>query len=257
MTSLVDSETNLKPLPPNEEIGPDENGIKIYIKYYRNEEGKTVKQTRTVRVEKRIVRMKRSVWERRQWAKFGECAGKPPGPEPAVTYQSPEIIKLDLSGSHRSQTSQTDTLLSVGNTAIKCRCCGESGHWTSKCPKRDQNDTEPLQTSTARPTAPTGKYVPPNQRPGAKLRRPEDKNTVRVTNLPQDVEEDDLGELFGAIGRTQRIFLARDYDTRESRGFAFITYMRHTDAEVAIEKLNGHGYSNMILEVDWAKPREE
>lgn len=39
-------------------------------------------------------------------------------------------------------------------------------------------------------------------------------------------------------------------------GFAFINYNSRHEAQRAIDALNGHGYSNLILRVEWAKPRD-
>merc|ERR1719174_24138 len=93
----------------------------------------------------------------------------------------------------------------------------------------------------------------------ADLRLQEQKDrdalTLRVTNLSEDVREGDLGELFGQFGRTQRIFLAKNPETKVSKGFAFITYHNKGDAEMAIKRLNGHGYDNLVLRVEWAKPQ--
>jgi len=85
--------------------------------------------------------------------------------------------------------------------------------------------------------------------------RDRDALTLRVTNLSEDVREGDLGELFGQFGRTQRIFLAKNPETKVSKGFAFITYHNKSDAEMAIKRLNGHGYDNLVLRVEWAKPQ--
>jgi len=108
-----------------------------------------------------------------------------------------------------------------------------------------------------------GKYVPPSLRgSGSSLndlrmqeQRDRDALTLRVTNLSEDVREGDLGELFGQFGRTQRIFLAKNPETKVSKGFAFITYHNKSDAEMAIKRLNGHGYDNLVLRVEWAKPQ--
>jgi translation initiation factor 3 subunit G len=93
-------------------------------------------------------------------------------------------------------------------------------------------------------------------KPVASLGR-DDAYTLRVTNLSEEVTEADLAELISRFGHTQRIYLARDRQTGESRGFAFINFSMRQDAERCIEKLNGHGYANLILHVEWAKPREE
>lgn len=104
-------------------------------------------------------------------------------------------------------------------------------------------------------------YVPPSLRgralgePDPALRR-RDENSVRVSNLSEDVVEADLQELFGFFGHIQRIFIARDRETGESRGFAFINFARRDEGQKAIDKLDGHGYDNLILSVGWAAPRE-
>lgn len=85
----------------------------------------------------------------------------------------------------------------------------------------------------------------------------DDAYALRVTNISEDVTEQDLQDLFRRFGHTTRIYLAKDRVTQESRGFAFINYSNRQDAETAIAKLNGHGYANLILRVEWAKPREE
>jgi len=47
--------------------------------------------------------------------------------------------------------------------------------------------------------------------------------------------------------------LAKDHDTGESKGFAFINYVYREDAQVAMEKLNGKGFGYLILALEWAK----
>jgi len=111
-------------------------------------------------------------------------------------------------------------------------------------------------------TSSTGnKYIPPNLRPGAVSGRPrfdrDDANTLKVTNLSEDTTEDDIRELFRVFGHTTRVYLARDRQTGDSRGFAFVTYQTREDAQRAVAGLNGHGYDSLILHVEFAKPREE
>merc|ERR1719188_910375 len=80
--------------------------------------------------------------------------------------------------------------------------------------------------------------------------------SLRITNLSEDAKEGDLQDLFGQVGRLQRVYLAKDQTTGLSRGFAFVTYYTREDAQKAIDRLNGHGYDNLILQVQFAKPRQ-
>ncbi len=66
-----------------------------------------------------------------------------------------------------------------------------------------------------------------------------------------------MQELFKPFGHVTRIFLAVDRATGENRGFAFVNYAHREDAERAIRALNGFGYDNLILHVEWAAPRAE
>jgi translation initiation factor 3 subunit G len=53
-----------------------------------------------------------------------------------------------------------------------------------------------------------------------------------------------------------RVFLAVDCNTGENRGFAFVTYHVRDDAERAMATLNGYGYDNLILSVQWVQAKE-
>jgi len=79
--------------------------------------------------------------------------------------------------------------------------------------------------------------------------------SLRVTNLSEDCREGDLQDLFSQFGRLARVFLAKDQETYQSKGFAFITYYTKEDAQRAIDRLHGHGYDNLILSVQFAKPK--
>merc|ERR1712060_811908 len=109
-----------------------------------------------------------------------------------------------------------------------------------------------------------GGYVAPGMRggPGSamggeSMRRPRDENSIRVTNLSEDTREHDLQKLFRPFGPISRIYVAFDRETGESRGFAFVNFMERKHAQLAIDKLDGYGYDNLILRVEWAQPRPE
>ena len=80
-----------------------------------------------------------------------------------------------------------------------------------------------------------------------------DDATVRVTNLPEETQEQDLRDLFVPFGAVTRVFLAKDKTSNTSKGFAFITFAEKKDAQKAIECVSGYGYYHLILKVEWAK----
>lgn len=157
-----------------------------------------------------------------------------------------------------------------GAVLMVCRTCGKKGdHWTSRCPYKDL--APPPESFIDKPTASEstlaasggGKtaYVPPSmrgggaERQGTDTRRRNEENSVRVTNLSEDTREPDLLELFRTFGPVSRVYVAIDQKTGVSRGFGFVNFVNKEDAERAINKLNGYGYDNLILRVEWATPR--
>jgi len=112
-----------------------------------------------------------------------------------------------------------------------------------------------------------GKYVPPSKRAGVgrgageSMRDGgggggggrEDLPTLRVTNISEDTQENDLRELFGVFGRVARVYVGRDRDTGAGKGFAFVSFEDRAVAQKALEKVNGRGYDNLILSVQWSR----
>ena len=104
------------------------------------------------------------------------------------------------------------------------------------------------------------KYVPPSMRnrgPGESMSRPggsrDDLPTLRVTNISEDTQENDLRELFGSFGRVARVYVGRDRDTGVGKGFAFVSFEDRAVAQRAMEKMNGRGYDSLILNVQWSR----
>ncbi|XP_030534536.1 eukaryotic translation initiation factor 3 subunit G [Rhodamnia argentea] len=257
-------------LPPRQVIGPDENGIKKVIEYKFNEDGNKVKITTTTRVRKLAkARLSKSAVERRNWAKFGDAVHEDVGAR--LTMVSTEEILLERPRAPGTKAEETkasgDSLAQLtkgGAVLMVCRTCGKKGdHWTSRCPYKDL--AQPVETfvekpATAEATTTKGAYVPPSMRAGAErtgteMRRRNEENSVRVTNLSEDTREPDLLELFRTFGPVSRVYVAIDQKTGLSRGFGFVNFVNKEDAERAINKLNGYGYDNLILRVEWATPR--
>jgi len=265
--------------------GPDKDGIKTITEYRTDENGKKIQVVRKVREIKSVTKVNKEVLARRQWKKFGKCAGLPPGPEPNVTYVAHENVALQLRSKKREEdeTAEEDPLAKIrssGESIVVCSHCGQRGHWTLRCPKRGEivvqqkprpNEERP-ETGEARRAfdEATGKYIPvhlrgkqdvrgggPGGGGGGAPREDDSSNQIRVTNISEDTTENDLRDLFRRFGTTSRIYLAKDKTTNQSRGFAFITYTNRADAQKAIDRLNGYGYGNLILHVEFAKPRDE
>lgn len=128
---------------------------------------------------------------------------------------------------------------------------------------KDNVDAAPPMAEMGKSGGGGSKYVPPSLRGGATERKGETMNTrrqadeaatLRVTNLSEDACESDLQELFRPFGPIARVYLAKDKVTNQSKGFAFVSYIKREDAARAIKSLQGYGYDHLILNVEWAKP---
>ncbi|KAL5733999.1 hypothetical protein ACOSP7_031860 [Xanthoceras sorbifolium] len=262
-------------LPPKQVIGPDDNGVKNVIEYKFNDDGNKVKITTTTRIRKLAnARLSKRALERRNWAKFGDAVREDVGSR--LTMVSTEEILLERPRAPGSKPEETkvagDPLAQLGKggaVLMVCRTCGKKGdHWTSRCPYKDlaapsegfSEKPATSDTAAAAAGASKGTYVPPGMRAGAErtgtdMRRRNDENSVRVTNLSEDTREPDLLELFRPFGAVSRVYVAVDQKTGMSRGFGFVNFVSKEDAQRAINKLNGYGYDNLILRVEWATPR--
>ncbi|KAM7271822.1 hypothetical protein ACFE04_031036 [Oxalis oulophora] len=262
-------------LPPKQVIGPDNNGIKKIIEYKFNDDGHKIKMTTTVRVRKLAnARLSKSALERRSWPKFGDAATEDVGGR--LTMVSTEEIVLErprAPGSKGDEPKAAGDPLAQNKGAVLmvCRTCGKKGdHWTSRCPYKDLAAPpevfvdKPATSEASAAASGTGKggaYVPPTMRAGADrtmgsdMRRRNDENSVRVTNLSEDTREPDLLELFKPFGSVTRVYVAVDQKTGLSRGFGFVNFANKEDGQRAINKLNGYGYDSLILRVEWATPR--
>jgi translation initiation factor 3 subunit G len=99
-----------------------------------------------------------------------------------------------------------------------------------------------------------GSYVPPNKRGGRYEESAEKQvTTLRVNNMSDSVTEDDLRDVFGRHGYISRVYLARDRDTGDPKGFAYVTFDDRRSAEVAKEKTVGVGVDGLIWAIDWAR----
>ncbi|PPD98702.1 hypothetical protein GOBAR_DD04286 [Gossypium barbadense] len=71
------------------------------------------------------------------------------------------------------------------------------------------------------------------------MKRRDEENTIRFTNLLEDAIESDLRELIAPFGLVSRVHVGIDRKTELCRGFGFLNFVKKEDAERAVLKLNG------------------
>jgi len=264
---------------PQPQATKNKDGTETIISYRIDENGKKIKTTQRIRKTTIRTTVNPRVAERKQWAKFGEEKGKPLGPQTDTTSIAENIVFRPQVNWKANQIQEKDPIeqkkATLKDTKIKCRiCAGE--HWTSKCPFKDTMAPEGeagagiggeeeaggpggLATGT---TDAKGSYVPPHLRGksgvtgermgGGKYER-DDLATLRVTNVSEYAEEQDLRDMFSRFGHVTRVFLAKDRETQRAKGFAFVSFADRSDAAIACGKMDGYGYNNLILRVEFAK----
>ena len=76
-----------------------------------------------------------------------------------------------------------------------------------------------------------------------------------VGNLPFKATEEDIAALFSQIGlQPDQLSLLRDRFTGQPRGFGFAEFGNDSDAEKAVETLNGKDFMGRALVVNEARP---
>jgi len=76
-----------------------------------------------------------------------------------------------------------------------------------------------------------------------------------VGNLSFNTSNQDLNDLFGAIGTVESANVIEDRETGRSRGFGFVEMASQADGENAISQLNGKEVDGRELKVNEAKPQ--
>ena len=79
--------------------------------------------------------------------------------------------------------------------------------------------------------------------------------SLKVSNIPGDIEERDLLELFSQAGRVRRVFIPRSRDTGNQRDFAFVHFDTKEEAMKGIKVGNGITMGHHILSCELAERR--
>ena len=255
-------------IPPTQKSRIDSKGIQIVTSYRQHptNSSQLQKTVTKIKVTTQKVREAKAVEVRRKWKKFGDAVkdDSAPAAQRSTIISKDDIFmedpNADIDLQDEDPTAQLGKNINAFWEKTKRRELerkhgingGEGdgaagGGWTQ------------VGAGGGVASGGAGKYVPPSQR-GAMAggvkpeRRTDDLNTIRVTNISENTTEADLQDLFKPFGRISRVYLAKDKETLQSRGFAFVSFVNKDDAARAMEKLQGYGYDHLILKLEWARP---
>ena len=80
---------------------------------------------------------------------------------------------------------------------------------------------------------------------------------IYVGNLSREVVEDELRQAFEPFGQVTSVNIIKDRYSGESRGFGFVEMATKSEAQAAINGLNGTSLGERTLSVSEARPRAE
>jgi RNA recognition motif-containing protein len=78
-----------------------------------------------------------------------------------------------------------------------------------------------------------------------------------VGNLPYQIGEAELQELFGQAGSVESVRVMRDMATGRARGFAFVEMATDEEAQKAATQFNQYSLGGRALTVNEARPKPE
>ncbi len=80
---------------------------------------------------------------------------------------------------------------------------------------------------------------------------------IYVKNIDLEVTDDEFRDLFSKYGEITSASLAHDNETGKSRGFGFVNFIRHEDANKAVDELNDFQLKSQALYVGRAQKKHE
>jgi RNA recognition motif-containing protein len=79
--------------------------------------------------------------------------------------------------------------------------------------------------------------------------------TIFIGNLDITVTEQQLREIFAVHGAVETVTIVVDRDTGEPRGIAFVEMTQTTEAQAAIDALDGKVLNGRSMRVNEARPK--
>jgi len=113
-----------------------------------------------------------------------------------------------------------------------------------------------------------GTYSPPVRKDRGSSEKPEGEGTsmpnydtgrptLKLTNLPDQITEDNLKKLFAPLCKVYRIYMAVKKGTGERKNFAHVAFANKADAQKALDKLQGYAYEHCVLKLEWADSQKK
>lgn len=80
---------------------------------------------------------------------------------------------------------------------------------------------------------------------------------IYVGNLPYDIGEDELRDVFSQFGEVSKVNIIMDKFSGQPKGFGFVEMPNDSEADEAVKALNDSALKGRNIKVNQAKPRRE
>jgi translation initiation factor 3 subunit G len=257
MASVVANSNN-----PVAESGPVDGQVKTIV-----EEHNGVRITRKIKMKLIRETVAADVAARQHWAKYGDSANDPPGPNLATTVVGEAVyLRLSTTRDHEQDPAEArQSNPAAASKGVACKYC-QGAHFSMHCPLRaslaeafEQKEKERIAAVAKSSSAESTRYVPPSMRNGGltpeEIAARPDSYPVRLNNLSDITTEFDLRQLCEPFGTVTRIYVAKEERTGKCRGFGFVNFTEESMAARCVAKINGYTYGNMILKAELAEQR--
>jgi hypothetical protein len=198
------------------ESEPDENGIITRIEHRIDENGCEYKVIKKIKRYTMIHKYYKSVEDRKNnWVKFGLAAG-----DNNVTFVSPEEIFMEPPPTKEQIKEQEESLKFIPQNK-----------------QIEETKKEDYKTDYKQIDIEGVKHI-------------YQKNTFKVFGINNDISEVDLYELFSSICLIKQIYIPMDWKSKDSKGFAYVSFFTDKDMELCFNKFNGIGYNHQRLRLE-------
>lgn len=203
------------------ESEPDEDGIITRIEYHIDDNGNEYKIIKKIRRYTRMHKVYKSAEDRKdKWIKFGLAAANN-----NVTFVSPEEIFMEPPPSKEEE----DAIKIQSFRGISKKSIAEE-YKKEEYKKDYKKDYKEVDIEA--------------------VRHNYKKNTFKVFGINNDITEAELYELFSTTCSIKNIYAPRDWKSKESKCFAYISFFTDEDMETCFDKFNNFGYNYQRLRLE-------
>ena len=245
----------------------DDKGQKIKVT-------RTIKRRRTIRAQwKSVLNKEDRLRKRRErWTKFGKCSDSN-GVEYGITdvgdvvndifycdrnnKEKDEQIEKDKNEVELMYKQLSDETIDTTNSLNEANNQPKQKKWIPPHKRKEGIKSSGGNVwNKSWESKSSHSYIPPSKISGRRQtydKYEDDDMKVRVSNLDDDITEDDLSNAFGRYGQIKNLFMGRDKETKLSLGFSYITFETRKDAERAYNMMKGKPLGYSIIQLEWAK----